>query len=172
MSLRLRRALQALAGLLVGLALAEALFWFRDDGAFPHLNVYVPDAKLGVRLRPGGARRVAFGGNLVTRVRINADGLRGEALPPPSPGEVLVLGDSQVFGLGVEEGETFSAQLDALLPDARVINAGVPTYGPAEYVALLEELVPQRKPAVVVLTFNLVNDLFEAERPNTERHRV
>jgi predicted metal-dependent hydrolase len=172
MPLVLRRALQVVVGLLVGLALAEGLFWFRDDGAFPHLNVYVEDAKLGVRLRPGGSQRVAFAGNPVTRVRINADGLRGPELPPPSPGEVLVLGDSQVFGLGVEEGETFSAQLDALLPEARVVNAGVPTHGPAEYVALLEELVPRRKPAVVVLTFNLVNDLFEAERPNTERHRV
>jgi hypothetical protein len=168
----LTSGLKVVAGLSVGLLLTEALFWWRDGGAFPHLNLYVPDARLGVRLEPGATQRVSFGGNPVTHVRIGRDGLRGADLPPPSPGEVLVLGDSQVFGLGVEEEETFSARLDALLPTATVVNAGIPTYGPAEYTALLEELLPQRKPATVVFTVNVVNDFFEAERSNASRHVV
>ncbi|GHG71008.1 hypothetical protein [Comamonas sp. JC664] len=168
----LRSVLKVVAGLAVGLLLTEALFWWRDGGAFPHLHLYVPDEHLGVRLEPGATQRVSFGGNPVTRVRINREGLRGADLPPPSPGEVLVVGDSQVFGLGVEEEETFSARLDALLPGASVVNAGVPTYGPAEYTALLEELLPLRRPATVIFTVNVVNDFFEAERPNTERHVV
>ena len=145
----LRSVLKVVAGLAVGLLLTEALFWWRDSGAFPHLHLYVPDERLGVRLEPGATQRVSFGGNPVSRVRINREGLRGADLPPPSPGEVLVVGDSQVFGLGVEEEETFSVRLDALLPEAAVVNAGVPTYGPAEYTALLEELLPLRRPATV-----------------------
>src|SRR3954452_16895513 len=100
---------QVVAGLMAGGALAEGVFWMRDRGAFPHVNFYVPDARLGVRLRPGATERIAFGDKPVTRVRINRDGYRGAALPPPRDGEILVLGDSQVFGLGVEEQETFAA---------------------------------------------------------------
>jgi hypothetical protein len=57
---------QVLLGLVVGLAVTEAVFWWRDDGAFPHLNVYRADATLGVRLVPGREQRLAFGGNPVT----------------------------------------------------------------------------------------------------------
>jgi hypothetical protein len=165
-------AVRVLAGLAVGAALSEVAFHLRDHGAFPHLNVYVPDATLGVRLRPGASMKLAFGGNPVTSVRINRDGFRGADFPPPGGDEVVVVGDSQVFGLGVEENETFSAKLEGMLPGARVINAGVPTYGPPEYDRVLAELIEKRKPKRVVYVVNFANDLFEAERPNTQRHAV
>jgi hypothetical protein len=152
--------------------IAEVAFHLRDHGAFPHLNLYVPDARLGVRLRPGAGQRLAFGGNPVTSVRIGRDGLRGNGLPPPSEGEVLVVGDSQVFGLGVEEHETASAELSRRLAGRTVINAGVPTYGPLEYNAIVEELLAKRRVRAVVYVLNLANDLFEASHPNRERHAV
>jgi len=170
-----KRLLSITTGVVVGLLLVEWGFRHRDQGAFPHLNVYVPDAQLGVRLRPGARERVRVANNAPTEVRINADGLRGAPLPPPSPAgtrdEILVVGDSQVFGLGVDEDQTFSAEL-ARLTKRPVVNAGVPTYGPEEYNRLLAELLPKRKPGVVVWTVNLANDLFEAAHPNPERHAV
>ncbi|HEU4536157.1 MAG TPA: hypothetical protein VFS00_18660 [Polyangiaceae bacterium] len=166
------KALRVLLGVTLGLALAEGAAYWRDDGAFPHLNVYEPDPRLGARLRPGATERVAFSGNPVTSVRINREGFRGADFPPPAAGETLVLGDSQTFGLGVEEGETFSARLEQRLGRGRVINAGVPTYGPLEFQLLLEDLVPKRRPRTVVLVLNLANDLFEIDRPNTARHAV
>jgi hypothetical protein len=161
-----------LAGTALGLAIAEGAFHLRDHGAFPHLNVYIADARLGVRLRPGASQRLSFGKSPVTSVRINRDGLRGADLPPPADGEILVVGDSQVFGLGVEEHETASAQLSRLLGARTVINAGVPTYGPLEYNAVVTDLLARRRVDTVVYVINLVNDLFEASHPNTERHRV
>src|SRR5262245_33429982 len=119
----LRIALRVLAGLTIGAILSEVAFRARDDGAFPHLNLYTPDPALGVRLLPGESMRLAFGGNPVTTVRINRDGFRGADLPPPGDNEVVVVGDSQVFGLGVEENETFSARLEGLLQGAHVTNA-------------------------------------------------
>jgi hypothetical protein len=171
------RALQVLLGLAAGAAIAEVAFTIRDRGAFPHLNVYTADARLGVRLRPGAMERVAFNGNPVTQVRIGLEGFRGAGLPPPAPGDVVVVGDSQVFGLGVEEEETFSAELERRLPGRRVLDLGVPTYGPPEYNAVLEDLLPSRAssgdPATtVVYTVNLANDLFEADRRNVDRHAV
>jgi hypothetical protein len=167
----LARCAMALGGLAAGLGAAEAVFTYRDGGAFPHLNVYVADPELGMRLQPGATEDVAFGGNPVTHVRINRDGFRGDELPPPGADDVLVVGDSQVFGLGVEQDETFSARLAAAI-GRPVINAGVPTYGPAEYRAVIAEQLARRHPRAVVLTINLANDLFEAEHPNNQRHAV
>jgi acetyltransferase AlgX (SGNH hydrolase-like protein) len=160
-----------LAGLAVGLVIMEFTFRHRDGGAFPHLNFYRPDPALGVRLEPGATEQIAFGGNPITSVRINAAGYRGADWPAPGKDEVLVVGDSQVFGLGVEEAQTFSTGLAALL-HRPVINAGVPTYGPDEYRAVIAELVDQRHPTTVVLGLNMVNDLFEASHPNRTRHAV
>jgi hypothetical protein len=160
------------SGLALGLALAEAGFHARAHGAFPHVNAYVPDPILGVRLRPGATERIAFGKNPVTSVRINREGFRGADLPPPGDGEIVVVGDSQVFGLGVEERETASAELSRILGGRAVINAGVPTYGPPEYNAVAAELLAKRRVRSVIYVINLVNDLFEASHPNRERHVV
>jgi hypothetical protein len=163
--------LQILFGLGLGLLLVEAGFWWRDEGAFPHLNVYAPDAELGARLRPGATQRFKLGDNPVSNVRINARGLRGAELPAQGKDEILVIGDSQVFGLGVEEHEAFAMRL-AALTKRPVVNGGVPTYGPLEYNALAAELIAERKPKLVIYTVNMLNDVFEHSRPNTERHRV
>ena len=165
------RAAQVLVGLVAAVVVAEGAYWLRDRGAFPHVNFYLPDAQLGVRLRPGATERISFGGNPVSHVRINGDGYRGVELPPPRPDEILVVGDSQAFGLGVEENETFSARL-AALTGRPVVNAGVPTYGPDEYDAVVEEMLARRKPSLVVYTVNMANDLFEVAHRNRDRHVV
>lgn len=167
------RALGRVAlGLGLGLAVAEVAFYARDKGAFPHVNMYAPDARLGVRLMPFATQRIVFGKkNPVTSLRVNRDGLRGADLPPQGDAEILVVGDSQVFGLGVEEHETASAVLQTML-GRTVINAGVPTYGPPEYNLVVADMLEKRRIQTVVYVINMVNDPFEAAHPNTERHAV
>jgi hypothetical protein len=157
-------------GVLVGLAVTEGVFRLRDGGAFPRLNVYEPDPTLGVRLRPGATERLAFNGNPPTQVRINSQGFRGGEPPPPGANEILVVGDSQAFGLGVEESESFARRLEAELPGHEVFNAGVPTYGPPEFYEVTRRLLIARGATTVVYVVNLANDLFEAGRPNLDRH--
>jgi len=170
-SRRRRAALAALAGLLVGLGATEAVFRARDHGAFPLVNVYERDEARGVRLRPGATTRVGRRGGRVTGVRVNRNGFRGADWPPSSKDEVLIVGDSQSFGLGVEEDEALAARLRAALGgDAVVLDASVPTYGPPEYLATLRTLLPLRTPRAVVVAINLLNDFSELARPNTERH--
>ncbi len=167
-----------MSALALGALLVEAVFRIRDHGAFPHLNLYKPDAALGVRLIPGATEKISFSGNPVSSVRINASGYRGAAwaAPPVAPpgvakDEIFVVGDSQAFGLGVEEDASFAAQLGRSL-HRPVANAAVPTYGPAEYNAVLAEELPRRHPKMVLYTINLANDLFEAVHPNPTRHAV
>ncbi len=180
---RRRRIGLALLGLGVGLAISEGVFRSRDHAAFPHLNVYEADPALGARLRPNATEELAFNGNPLTHVRIGPEGFRGAGLPPVTNDELIVVGDSQVFGLGVQEDETFSAVLSGTLGGRTVINAGVPTYGPDEYYAVTKSLLEKRhpgaarteaakEPLTVVYVINMANDLFEASRPNVTRHVV
>ncbi|WAS96145.1 alginate O-acetyltransferase AlgX-related protein [Nannocystis punicea] len=162
---------QIVVGLGLGLAATEYAFRARDEGAFPHVNFYVADPQLGVRLQPGASMGFKLGSNPRTTIHVNAGGYRGADWPEPQPGEIVVVGDSQVFGLGVEDDETFSTRL-AERTGRPVINAGVPTYGPREYLEVARELLKSRRPATVVVVLNFVNDPFELERPNTERHAV
>ena len=172
-----RRLLQLGLGLVLGVMLAEGMFWWRDDGAFPHVNFYLAEPVLGTRLQPNASERLAFGGNPTTTIATNALGFRTHAStadgtwPAPANDDVLVVGDSQVFGLGVDVGDTFSARL-AARSGRTVLNAGVPTYGPQEYAAVVEEVLKSRQVKRVVLVVNLANDLFELSHPNIERHVV
>jgi hypothetical protein len=169
---RLRRAvLQAVVGLFLGLGITEAGFRARDGGAFPLVNVYAPDAERGVRLRPGASTTVGRPGERPIHVRVNADGYRGPAFPPPTPGEVLIVGDSITFGLGVEETETLAARLHEALPGRPpVLDASVPTYGPPEYRITAAAMLEKRRPSTLVVAINLINDFDELDRPNTGRH--
>ena len=162
---------QVVLGLGLGAAIAELGFSWRADGAFPHVNFYVADAELGVRLEPGATMRFQLRKNPLTTIHVNSRGYRGDEWPAPAAGEVIVVGDSQVFGLGVEDGETFSAAL-AARSGRPVLNAGVPTYGPQEYLAVARELLAERRASAVVVVLNFVNDPFEIDRPNRERHAV
>jgi hypothetical protein len=167
---RLARALlQGALGLALGLGLVESTFRWRDGGAFPLVNVYEPDPALGVRLEPGTETLVGQRGERVTRVRVNAQGYRGAEWPAPSANEVVVIGDSMSFGLGVEEDEALAARLRAALGRS-VIDASVPTYGPLEYLFTLKQLMAARKPGVVVLVLNMLNDFGEIDHPNADRH--
>lgn len=172
---RWRRALvisaQLLLGLGLGAAIAEYAFDLRDDGAFPHVNFYVADPELGVRLEPGASMRFQLRQNPVATIHVNQLGYRGGDWPAPSAQDILVVGDSQVFGLGVDDDATFSARL-ASSAGRPVLNAGVPTYGPREYLATAREVLATRKVATVVVALNFVNDPFELDRPNSTRHAV
>jgi hypothetical protein len=161
-------------GLLLGAA--ELVAHLADAGAFPHINVYEADPELGLRLRPGAAQRYKLHGG-ASDIAINAEGFRGDDWGPVDPAreEWLVVGDSQVFGLGVEGDQTISAQLQAALSGAQpslvVHNGGVPTYGPGEYAAVAGRVARERGLKRVIFVLNFSNDPFELVRPNRDRHR-
>jgi hypothetical protein len=168
---RRRRLLAAALGLLLGLGLTEAGFRHRDGGAFPLLNVYEADEARGVRLSPGARTVVGRRGERATTVRVNDEGYRGAAWPAPAPDQVVVVGDSLSFGLGVEEDEALPARLHAAIAGGpAVLDASVPTYGPPEYLATMRAILAARRPSRVVLVLNPMNDLAELDRPNRERH--
>jgi lysophospholipase L1-like esterase len=174
----MRDLVKNLAALLIGLAaafiLAEiALSWLIP----PPLHYIYPqpthqrDRELGWIMRPGQGTYT-----IDKPVRTNSFGFRSPEFDPHRSGKglrVLCLGDSNTFGNGVSQDETYPAQLQMLLASrisgaaAEAINAGIGGYGTTQEVDLLTRMAPLLSPDVVTIGFYL-NDLGDAVRDNLE----
>jgi hypothetical protein len=158
----------ALATVLVSLATFAALaaaegvlrtwrpLWTVD---YPPIN-YRPDLferhdPYGYRLRPARTCRNCFLFAHVPRPTItsNAEGFRSrhDFHPPTERTRVVVLGDSMVFGVGVEEEDRLTERLAEREPGWRVDNVGMLAYGPDLMLRALEAVGLDPPPAVVVL---------------------
>ena len=106
MLVRMKKLLGLTLGVALALVLGEQAAAMRDHGGFPHYNGYVADPALGVRLIPDFDTVLAFADNTPGAIHVNHQGYRGADWPEGRTGEIVVIGDSQVFGLGVGDGFT------------------------------------------------------------------
>jgi hypothetical protein len=122
-------------------------------------------------------RRGFRGYDLGTLATVNRLGYRGPEHPYARPAgrtRVVMLGDSIAYGAGVQDGETFSAQLQARDQRLDVVNLAVGGYGTDQELIRLEREGLLYSPDVVVLHFCLFSDfadnglssaLFDARQP-------
>lgn len=132
-------------------------------------GLYIPDDPPGrYRLQPGFRGTVTNRVEFDTEVSINQAGMRGPEVGPRPPGgiRILTLGDSFVFGVGAEQGETFPARLEEILEKsgvpAQVLNAGAPGFSVPEEAAWFERWGRPLDPDVVVIAVFTGNDLQDA----------
>lgn len=99
------------------------------------------------------------------RIRTNSDGLREDIDYELDRGDnfrILAVGDSFVFGYGVESNETFVKLLERKLKEenekVQVINLGVPGSGPSHYYKRLEHKGLKYNPDLVILGLFVGND--------------
>lgn len=123
----------------------------------PQPRLYLDDPVRAWRLRPGDW--IDAGGR--NQVHVNSLGLRGG-----EPGEgrprVLLLGDSRVYGMFLQDSQTLDRGLEAALrrtcgPGVTVLNGGVPGYSTEQALEVLADVGPRLRPEVVVL-FNCMGD--------------
>ena len=114
----------------------------RRTGAYSH-----PGADDSGRGGAGGAT-VAVALSIVS----NSDGFRSrrDFREPDARRRIVVLGDSMVFGSGVEESERFTEVLESMEPGWRVDNLGMVAYGPDLMLRALETVGVALKPDVVL----------------------
>lgn len=174
---RRRRWSFVLVALMLGLVLAALLteaafrlFWTMPAGfaEFQQAGMYVATPDRDTALQPGYRGTLQIGQTeVVTQVAINALGMRGEDVPAKHAGErrVLMVGDSLVFGYGVEAAQALPARLQAELRqrgiDATVGNGGVPSYGSKHAVAHMARLDAPFAADVFVLCGYLGNDAMD-----------
>lgn len=94
----------------------------------------------------------------------------------PDARRILVAGDSTAFGVGVDDGDTWPARLEALLsarggPPVDVVNSGVPGYSTFQAVRMAEKYGLYVKPALVIVCagFNDTAPTPAGELPDLER---
>jgi lysophospholipase L1-like esterase len=145
---------------------------------FPALEeILVPDAELFWKLRPGLAKlslHGQLGPSAPMRFAVSTDE-RGFRRTPQAAGvrrSILFLGDSCTFGLGVEDDETFPARVQTELGDVQTINAGVPGYSSYQGNVLLQQIGPELKPDVVVITFGINDQLQWDNRSDLEHAQM
>jgi hypothetical protein len=102
--------------------------------------------------------------NTGTYIHTNADGLRTHETRESfrqHRQRIAVMGDSFVFGLGVDDGKAVPQQLESLLQgrtpsgDVAVLNAGVISYSPLLERSAFREVVRSYLPTLTVLLLDL-----------------
>ena len=135
---------------------------------------YSPDPPGRYRLSPGYRGRIYNRAEYSNDIRINEAGLRGPEIGPGSADalRILVIGDSFVFGVGVEDAETFTAVLAAGLTREGVVaeglNAGIPAFGVPDAEDWLRRHGVDLEPDIVILAIFLGNDLVDASPDREE----
>ncbi|MFT6432141.1 MAG: lysophospholipase L1-like esterase [Candidatus Azotimanducaceae bacterium] len=81
------------------------------------------------------------------------------------PEPLLVLGDSFTFGLGVNDQETFVAQLNSSQSIYEFFNGGVPGYSPDQVLLWSKSAVEMTQPVHVLFFLYLGNDLIDLALP-------
>ena len=139
---------------------------------FPQEN-YIYDPVIGHWLKPD---QHAFTHDKL--VITNSIGIRDtEHSLQPIPGikRVLAIGDSQTFGNGLELSDTWPKQLETQLNllnndlHFEVINSGLPGSDTWQHEVILERMITNYRPDVVILAF-YVNDVVKRFTPNPSLH--
>jgi len=166
---RLRSALAnaalVVASIIVALLLCEAGLRVID---FSYPSFYLPDAQLGLRLRPNASGWYRAEGEAF--VTINSAGFRDRersVVKPASTLRIAVLGDSMMEALQVDLEASFAALLERQLAacaafDGRkieVLNFGVAGYGTAQQLLTYRYYAARYAPDLVVLSFFPGNDV-------------
>jgi hypothetical protein len=169
----LRNLLLMFASIATGFVLLEAAARFAVVLPGPYalpVEMVVKDVRGFWTLNPGFVgkmdNRVDFSDK---RISVSGDGSRMIPCRNRSDGpRVVLIGDSQTFGHGLSDEESWANRLQCALKDAgtawRVFNLGVPGVNIDSYVARLVQIVPVLSPNDRVIVFVTWNDLHSFQR--------
>lgn len=135
---------------------------------------YTADPPGRYRLSPGYRGRIYNRAEYSNTIRINQQGLRGGELEATDRGSlrILTIGDSFVFGVGVEDTETFTALLAERSSDSGIetegLNAGIPAFGIPDAVSWMSRHGVALEPDLVIMAIFLGNDLVDASPDREE----
>lgn len=122
-----------------------------DRNSYPYLAY---DSELGWTLQP----------NRAAHPQTDHLGLRGNgrsADAPASPGGILAVGDSVLYGHDIADSETFPAYLEQHL-GRRVLNGGIEGYGIDQIYLRAKKLIGELKPDILLFAF-VDDDIRRAE---------
>jgi hypothetical protein len=146
--IRIYRALLTLVTFVVTLAIAEGVLRLVEKaqlGDRAMEDKLINDPVLGFRLAP-------------YTLGHDANGFRNDSVPQHA--DVVVLGDSQTWGVNAERQDAWPQQLSKL-SGRSAYNMGMGGFGPVQYKALLPQAL-RLSPKVIVVGFYFGNDIYDA----------
>lgn len=164
----IKNILLTLFSLALAILVIEALLRLEifDNYRFPFVEIdYVfneYDDKLGWKNTPN----ISFNFNedeFSTQIKHNALGMRDrEIAAKPEKTRIAVLGDSFVWGFGVNVNERLTeiAAQDLAADEVEILNFGVVGYGPIQYYLMLDQVLAL-KPKAVIVCLSLWNDFHD-----------
>jgi hypothetical protein len=156
----------ALAEFLIGIFIPQKTYLTTFKNA---INVMTNDSYIPFTLKPNSVilQHNSEGDYNVT-AHINSLGFRGKELSTakkPGTIRILILGDSQTFGWGVGDEETYSSRIEQILhqkgyPNIEVINAGWTSgFSPDTYYLFLKSRGMEFNPDIVLMGFFVYSDI-------------
>lgn len=166
---RLFGLIATMIGLIAALAITEIILRVWDPLRLPAEDLrgfYRLDAESRIEVTPGWSGRQYVEKRLVA-VNMNSMGLRGPEPVARTDGEkrVLMLGDSFVWGQGVDDDATIPARIEQALrkkgANVTVGNAGMYGTGPREWSYTFERHNAQFAPDIAVAVMYVGNDVLD-----------
>jgi hypothetical protein len=159
------RLLLVLASLVVGFIVSEAAAQIYVAKIAKQGKLFEPDELLGWITLPN-----------LTLERINPDGepwrivtdgrsVRGPSTWQPGKTRVLMVGDSFVFGEGVDLEERFDTLLAKAMPDLSIVNIGVMGYGPDQQLLRSRHWRDDLRKGDILMLVTYGNDFFDIAKP-------
>jgi len=137
-------------------------------------GITVPDDALGYRFVPNSSKVIRGTLNdYSTKIHISPYGFRSPAVPVEKPDgltvRLVLFGDSEVFGCGVATDDMLNVRLEELLNSSspqmyQALNFGMPGIAAIEQEVILNDLLPQWRPDILVSVITVANDLSDTVR--------
>ncbi|MBZ0271520.1 SGNH/GDSL hydrolase family protein [bacterium] len=145
--------------LAIDIGMAELLMFYQDVDSKAH--VPDPDPRLFFRLKPGA---VIERGNPRRRVTINRHGARGTEytdIKPPGVFRIVAVGGSNVYGVRLDDTQTWPARLEERLNAGEpgryeVWNFGTAAYGSESMAVVAHEALGKYSPDLIIFAMSNV----------------
>lgn len=131
-------------------------------------GITVRDAEFGYRFVPN-SKKIIHGilNDFSTTVKINSSGFRSKEYPVkagPKTFRIALFGDSEVFGVGVEEEDMLNIKIEEILNknskiNYEVLNFALPATGTIVHGKIFEKIALKWKPSAAIFIVTVANDL-------------
>lgn len=166
-------SLLVIVSIVVALVIAELAAQFYVNNIAGKPKLFQSDTLLGWRPIPNLDITRTNANGEPWRIKTDSAGWR----PPPNAKDnnrtgdqesrqVVLLGDSYVFGQGVDVDDRFDAVMVRRMPDLHAVNMGVMGYGTDQQLLVLEQVKDDLRQGDKVVMVTYFNDLFDLLRRN------
>jgi hypothetical protein len=159
------RLLLVLASLIVGFIISEAAAQIYVAKIAKQGRLFEPDQMLGWiplpnlrldRINPDGEP---------WRIVTDDQSVRGPSIWQPGKTRVLMVGDSFVFGEGVDLEERFDTLLQRAMPELSIVNIGVRGYGPDQQLLRSRAWRDDLRKGDILMLVTYGNDFLDISKP-------